>query len=101
MWYGQDCTLRAGRCICHALFALEEMDGEEGAGRVITALQELSGMFLGQKGGNHCQQPLVAVATWLSDSPARGEPKPPTSSCGVGSGPAHTAPAEAALRGVP
>lgn len=62
----------AGQCIYHVLLTLEEMDGEEGAGRVTAALQELSGMMI----------------------------KPPTlkSSCRLGSGPAHTAAAEAAIR---
>lgn len=48
----------------------------------------------GQKGGNHCQQPLAATDTWLSVSPVCEEPKPPPpkSSCRMGSGPAHTTP---------
>lgn len=89
--------MRAGRCIYHALLALEEMDGEEGAGKVTAALQELSGMM-----ETIASSLLLLHHTWLSVSPASGKAKPPTpkSSRGMGSGPAHTAPAEATVRDV-
>lgn len=89
--------MRAGRCIYHALLALEEMDGEEGAGRVITALQELSAMACarGRKVGTIANSPSLPQQTRPGVSPAGGDPKPPTptSSCGVASGPVHSAPA--------
>lgn len=55
--------MRAGRCIYHALLALEEMDGEEGAGRVITALQELSAMACarGRKVGTIASSPSLSA----------------------------------------
>ena len=94
----------AGRCIYNALLMLEEMDGEEGAGKVTAALQELSGMMCawGRKVETIASSLLLLHHTWLSVSPASGEAKPPTpkSSWAVGSGPAHTAPAEATVRDV-
>lgn len=48
------------------------MDGEEGAGRVIATLQELSGMMCarGRKVETIASSPLLPRHTWLSVNPA-------------------------------